>query len=304
MENKQNKPKSKKRVLFSMRLGRIHFLKQMINRVVFRYLSGIAKQQLEQGAHQVSVFAFDYIGHHINLDGIYERYELNLVIEYLKNNQLIKGSVLDIGANIGNHSLFFSKYYEHIYSFEPNPRTFQLLKMNASLVNNIECINTGLSDSEKTATLSTDPSNYGASSLGKRFNNTRAFQQEVKLRTLDSFADIYLHKIGLIKIDVEGHELAVLKGGDQFISKNRPTILFEQHLSEFKEGKSPTIEYLKRMGYKFASIVPAPAVPLWIPNFLRKPFIFILRLIFGLSYRVVEQDKLLPNSYLVIIAIP
>jgi len=304
MENKQNMPKSKEKVLFSLKFSRLHFLKQMINRLVFRYLSVIAKQQLELGAHQVSVFSFDYIGHHINLDGVYERDELTTVIGYLNNNNLIKGSLLDIGANIGNHSLFFSKYYDRIYSFEPNARTFQLLKMNTSLVNNIECFNVGLSDTERTATLSTDPSNCGAASLGKRFDGNRAFQQEVKLRTLDSFGDIYSHEIGLIKIDVEGHELDVLKGANQFITKNRPTILFEQHLSEFKEGKSPTVEYLKSIGYTFASIKPTPAIPLYVPNFVRKPMIFILRSIFGLSSKVVLQDTLPPNDYLFIIAIP
>lgn len=305
MDNQQSLQESTGSVLYKMSLGRIYFLKQIFAKMIFRYLTKIGNQQIEEGSYQVSVFAFDLIGHQINLRGVFEREELTAVIGYLKSNKLVKGAALDIGANIGNHSLFFSRYYERVYCFEPNPRTFQLLKMNGSLVNNIECINVGLSDFEGKGILSNNPSNMGAASLAINSGTNQSNQHEIELRTLDSFSDIYSHGIGLIKIDVEGHELAVLKGAEKFINKNRPTILFEQHLTEFKDGKSPIVEYLKTIGYKrFASVMPSPAIQLWVPGFIRKPLIFILRLIFGLSYKVVERETFPPNFYAFIIAIP
>lgn len=297
--------KNNEEALYSLSLGRLYFLKQMFAKIVLRYLTSVGNQQIEEGMPQVSVFAFDHIGHQINLRGVFEREELTAVLGYLVNNKLVKGAALDIGANIGNHSLFFSKYYDNVFSFEPNQRTFQLLKMNASLVDNVECVNVGLSDRARKAILATNPLNVGAASLVASSNTNQALQQEIELRTLDSFSDIYSQEIGLIKIDVEGHELAVLKGANKFISKNHPIILFEQHPSELKDGKSPIIEHLKTIGYKrFASVMPSPAIQLWVPNFVRKPLIFTLRLIFGLSFRVVEQEAFPPNFYAFIIAIP
>ena len=96
----------------------------------------------------MAVFSSDHISHDINLDGIYEKDYLITLIKWLKSIQynIFNGIAIDIGANIGNHSVFFSKFFKKVYSFEPNPKTFELLKINAKLNNNIYVRKTGLSN--------------------------------------------------------------------------------------------------------------------------------------------------------------
>ena len=82
---------------------------------------------------QLVILSFDHIGLKINLDGRYENYLLEYLEEFIK--QTIPNSnklcALDVGANIGNHSIFFSDLFEKVYSFEPNPLTFEILNINS-----------------------------------------------------------------------------------------------------------------------------------------------------------------------------
>jgi hypothetical protein len=96
------------------------------------YNHNVARQNLK--AHpQLAVFAFDHIGLRINLDGRHEKRTLDLIRNYLESviSGMDRTAALDIGANIGNHSVYFSDLFAEVYAFEPNPRTFSLLKFNS-----------------------------------------------------------------------------------------------------------------------------------------------------------------------------
>jgi len=134
------------RKMFRHRLGRIYYLKHILETLLIRWLSSYASKHLKANEPQVCLFAFDGIANTINVKGIYERELLDTVFGWLQANALIQGVALDIGANIGNHSLYFSKWYDGVFSFEPNAKTFKLLEMNASLVDNIKSFNFGMSD--------------------------------------------------------------------------------------------------------------------------------------------------------------
>lgn len=292
-------------LLHTIRFGRIYFLKQFVARFVRRYLNKVAHTLIAANNPQVAVFAFDHIGIQINLRGVYELEELTSTLDWLNKSQLIKGCALDIGANIGNHSLFFARYYEQVFSFEPNPKTYKLLEYNASLAGNIRCFCIGLSDQDGRATLSTDPSNIGASSLTKRPDQKPSLHQDIELRALDSIEEMQALSIGLIKIDVEGHELAVLEGGKRLIERTKPLILFEQHPMDFDNGISPVIERLREMGYeKFVSVLPSPYISTIVPSLIRAPLTALLRFLFGLSYKIRQQKTLPPGFYSFVIAIP
>ena len=202
---------------------------------------------------QIVGLSYDVINLKINIEGMYERDELNSVFYFLRtNNHLRPGVALDIGANIGNHSLFMSEFFEEILSFEPNDRIFEILKINSNLRNNITLMNFGLSDSEYSAFAEMDSLNAGSSIVVAESNTcTRRISSPVKLRPLDSVDFIKNKKISLIKIDVEGHEKKVISGSYKTIKKNRPVILFEQSVHEIKSGTSDAIELLKSMGYEF-----------------------------------------------------
>jgi FkbM family methyltransferase len=218
---------------------------------------------------------------------------------------LINGFAADVGANIGNHSLYFRKYYPKVFSFEPNPRTYKVLSLNAELVDNIECFNVGLSDTARRAFLNINAGNVGGSHLSVDETYRSNTQQEIVLETLDGMAESFGGRLGLVKIDVEGHELAVLKGGKELLARDKPVILFEQQVENFSHGQSTVYEYLKTIGYtKFATVKATPEVNVNLPKPVSGAASVLLKLFFGLSYEVQVLDKLPVDSYPFIIALP
>jgi FkbM family methyltransferase len=258
---------------------------------------------------QIAVFAFDYIGNLINIDGVYEIDDLKIFIKWLESlnsKEIFQGFVLDIGANIGNHSLFFSDYFTGIFSYEPNPLIYKLLLFNANLVNNVKCFNIGISSSESNSFLKFNKTNVGGGRIEQIINNnSNEFQHTVNLNTIDNLIEIENISIKLIKIDVEGHEFEALMGAEKTIKNNKPIIIFEQHISEFNEGTTKVIELLKSYGYKyFAQIEKSPKPPEILPNFLKLIYSSIIRLLIGQSIKINLVEKFNPDFYPFIIAIP
>lgn len=144
-----------------------------------------------------------------------------IIDKYLKENSVI----LDIGANIGSHTLYWAieKKAKKIYSFEPFDKIYEILNTNIKLnylQDKVNIFNYGLSDEECNAEIGRfNKHNIGGTDFVK--NETGRF----KLKTLDSLK-IKEH-IDLIKIDVEGAEVEVLKGGIKTIEKNKPILVIE-----------------------------------------------------------------------------
>jgi FkbM family methyltransferase len=137
--------------------------------------------------------------------------------------------ILDAGANFGYYSLILAHSLERnctIYAFEPNPRTYECLRLNISLnkmeeVIEAQCL--GLSDRVGEASLVEPVGNSGATTLIEG--------HDVQVATLDSFARMNnLPKVDLIKIDVEGMERFVLRGARRLLEGSAaPMILMEVH---------------------------------------------------------------------------
>lgn len=291
--------------LLKKNLGRLEFIKTLTRSLICQYLNKISIKHIAEGQKQVAVFAFDFIGHQINLKGFYERQELTTAFNYLLQKNLIRGSAADVGANIGNHSLFFQQFFNKVFSFEPNQRTFKLLKINAELVENIECFNVGLSDVEGSAILNLNTNNIGGSHISQNVNLKLGLQQEIILKTLDSYEDTFKDKLGLVKIDVEGHELAVLKGAIKLLKRDQPVVLFEQQIENFVDGKSPVVAFLESIGYlTFLSVKPFPNVPTFMPKLIQTSLVIFLRTILGFGYQVRQLHQIPVDSYPFIIALP
>jgi FkbM family methyltransferase len=290
--------------IFTHRLGRIYYLKHILETLFIKSLSTYANRHLKNNEPQVCLFAFDGIASTINVKGIYEKEQLNTVIGWLQSNGLIWGSFLDIGANIGNHSLYFSKWYDRVFSFEPNPRTFKLLELNADLTDNIKPFNFGISDSNAHVMMQQFRENMGGSRIIPHVGNVEKLVQ-IEVRMLDSVMREIDLPIGLIKLDIEGHELAALSGAINTISQHRPVILFEQNASDFKNGLSPVIELLKSFGYaNFATVMPSPLLPSWIPKLFRAPITAAVRLLMGFDYVICLDKNISPGFYSFVVAIP
>ena len=82
-------------------------------------------------------FFNDKLSREISIKGIFEKEQLFATLSVLKK----KRTLIDVGANIGNHSIFFSKYFKKILSFEPFPLTFSVLKLNTMNIKNISLFN-------------------------------------------------------------------------------------------------------------------------------------------------------------------
>lgn len=137
---------------------------------------------------------------------------------------------VDIGAHIGTFALPLAAAADKVIAFEPSPEAFALLTRNAAENNApLQLINKALgSTTGSGALLTRNKSNAGA--------NTIVAGGTIPVSTLD---DEVVHA-DFIKIDVEGMELEVLKGGTRLIEHSRPAVLFEVNLSQLRaHGTSP-----------------------------------------------------------------
>jgi len=151
----------------------------------------------------------------------FEQAELEKIIHYIKP----KSVIIDVGANIGNHSIFFDKFYnpKTIYAIEPIDRAYKMLLQNIALnychTVNVDYIGLALSDSRgycKVDKIYSD--NLGGTTLKKSHKG-------ITTVTGDSiFLNIH---VDFIKIDVEGMEINVLNGFEKTINKYKPIIFIE-----------------------------------------------------------------------------
>ena len=219
---------------------------------VFRYfLNKVLKLNIEKKNPKFVIFNQDYVSNDILIDGYYEIKELRILNKWLKK-KIKFGVALDVGAYIGNHSLFFSKYFKKVISFEPNPDSFELLKLNVKEKKNIKIFNYGLSNKKSTKNFYSYYSNYGGSSVIK---NEKIPYKKFKA-LFNKFDQLNItERIDLIKIDVEGDELNVLKGLEKTLGKFSPIVLFESQKKDIENGSSKVINFLKSKKYnKFYSI--------------------------------------------------
>lgn len=164
--------------------------------------------------------------------------------------------ILDIGTNIGETLLNFAKINTKgiNYGFEPVPYLYQRAKHNISLNNfeNIILNNIALSDKkEKLFFHIPQNNNSGGIAMSK---NAQQGMLEVEAMTLDNFvSNQNIEKIDFIKIDVEGFEMNVLKGGSETLTKMKPQMFIElvdNHLKRQNTSSKEVILFLKNIGYK------------------------------------------------------
>ena len=139
---------------------------------------------------------------------------------------------MDIGANVGQHSLFLSKFAWQVLAFEPYPKVNMQFKQQIAHnnISNIQIFENGLSDRRETLNYYAPTGNnegigsFDESSIGK--GNTSYGKLELQEGDQVIESDSWKN-IKLIKIDVEGFEKKVIKGLARTIEEERPVIVCE-----------------------------------------------------------------------------
>ena len=187
------------------------------------------------------VFSRDFIGEEVFSYGVYEKNEIRTIIASLDYN-IPETNALDIGANIGNHTLQFSKYFKNVHCFEPNKTIYDVLKINTRNRTNTHLYNFGLSNETTQAYLNIPEFNFGGASITSLQDPAN---MEISLNVYDEVMNV---DFSLIKIDVEGHELKALQGMTHAIAKYKPIICFELINSETSD--KDLINGLRELGYQ------------------------------------------------------
>ena len=196
------------------------------------------------------------------LYGDYEGYMREVLLSYTKPGS----TVIDIGANIGLHTVPLSKGVGDggkVIAFEPDPDNYAILQSNLKInnANNVTTHNAGLSSESGTALLYQSDINRGGLSLCK--DNVESDGDSIQPVSIDLLVgdDVlqdYSANISLIKIDVEGAEPLVIKGMKNVLASNPSlTIVFEFspiYIENFGQDPKVFLSSLEESGFNLSIV--------------------------------------------------
>jgi FkbM family methyltransferase len=147
----------------------------------------------------------------------------------------------DLGANVGLYSLLFARRARQVVAFEPSPRNLAFLVRThaANRCENVTVVPWAVSDADGMTRFTAGP-NIAQGHL------STAGEQPTATTSLDSFVRTFGVTPSLIKMDVEGAELAVLQGASALLREAAPRLVIEMHSPGLHEG---CIGLLRSHGY-------------------------------------------------------
>lgn len=180
-------------------------------------------------------------------------YELDL-LEAIRDKAQNNGVAIDVGANVGNHSLFFSAVLGlRVVAFEPVQVNRDLLcrltDLNKEHVH-IDVVPTALSDrAGEVRLLAPDSGNPGTFRISDKDDGCMAMTERLDDALCRLGVDA--KDVRVLKVDVEGHELQVLDGAPELLLKANPVIAIEVFTMSLFES---VLAKLKPLGYRAASV--------------------------------------------------
>lgn len=195
-------------------------------------------------------------GRHMIEHGIFE-YGL---IEWCKQLLSKERSFVDIGSHIGTWSMYLSSLCKTVHAFEAQRMTYFALNGSIALngFQNIQTYNVALGSPKSEGEemdLKIVSLDGGGSTLMKEAAQQVGYDfgsERVVVRSLDSFN---LVEVGLMKVDVEGWELEVLKGSVKTIERCQPKIVFECWPDSWYEDKRKSLfDFITSVGYRIIPI--------------------------------------------------
>ena len=154
---------------------------------------------------------------------------------------------LDVGANVGLFTYYLARYSPHVHAFEPNPLPFDVLKSVAD--SNVTLHHMALTDHSGDVELVVPRGRKGWTNNGASLEHEHKGEfalVKVPGRRID---DLGLTGIGFIKIDVEGHEHAVLKGALDVLRRDRPNLFIENEYAHAGTAAQGVFDLLRGLDY-------------------------------------------------------
>tara|TARA_Y100001978_G_scaffold179193_1_gene173852 strand:- start:1033 stop:1758 length:726 start_codon:yes stop_codon:yes gene_type:complete len=177
-------------------------------------------------------------------------------IQYLLHNIKTNDRCIDIGAHKGAYTYWMSKCVGEkgeVYAFEPQPQLFKSFEgaIISSKILNIQLSQLGFSDTIGVNRLIVPNGQVSPSASFHLKKTDKDTTHEINTTTLDNFFTANnISEINFIKCDVEGHELEVFQGGENFFKINRPKILVESEARHCGEKKvNDFFSYMKDIDY-------------------------------------------------------
>ena len=158
---------------------------------------------------------------------------------------------IDVGANYGRYTVLMSLFSQQVHSFEPSPQCINSLE-NLCLPN-VSIYPQALSSSEGVGEY------FAPIKEGSYFSSHGSLEQsvlttycdvdtiEIHKSTLDSLSS---RKISFVKIDVEGHEMEVLAGGQKLISEQKPVFMVEVEERHSKGSLEKIKDFFEKLDYQ------------------------------------------------------
>jgi len=193
------------------------------------------------------------------LRGVFRGHILDYICLYAAEGSI----VIDAGANVGAYSvpLATARPNVEVHAFEPHPQVAARLERNLRLnrLGNVKRHQVGLSDKSGKVmfnAVAESHDNLGLSSIGAPPPGVEASSVEIDIDTLDGLFPGKDKPISVVKIDVQGHELNVLRGGRALIERDHPVIIFEHEdvlfptQAEAQAAKVELAEFFGGLGYE------------------------------------------------------
>lgn len=183
----------------------------------------------------------------------YDLADLNKIKKYIGPGSV----VIDAGANIGNHTIFFARICKaaKVFSFEPQPQIFSILQENIGL-NDMEdvvfpyCVALGDHNTRAAINYRDD---HAVSKKLTQVNHGGVYLKEdetgnFEVRTLDSLLLDQINRLDFIKMDIQGFEEKAVKGAKSLIAKFKPIIQLE--CATHREYEEVILPLMTEMNYK------------------------------------------------------
>lgn len=238
------------------------FLLKVVNKLFLRRTRRTLKGQvLFDYCHEIAIDGMGYGGiGDVRTSG--EQLIPNILQKQLTGPYII----FDVGANTGQYQQLITDKMKgtdyHVHSFEPSPAIFERLTSNSK--SSVTNWNFGFGEKTESLTLYKDSEESMLSSLYTRgkstyFQNPTQSKEKVELSTIDEFCEKNgIDQISLMKIDVEGHELFVLKGAMNMLQEGRVELIQFEFGPTNMDSKTYLRDFFDLLGddYELFRIIP------------------------------------------------